>query len=92
MNRGDLDDGTVADLQGLFNVLEQVEVEDMNAELQGDKNVAMAHVWGRLGSALKKAGHDAMIECKVNINGHCANGEKIEKWQQKFEHWFGRQE
>ena len=89
-NLGDLDDGTVADLQGLVNVLEQVEVADLNAQLQGDKNVAMAHVWGRLGSALKKAGRDAMIECRVNLFGHCANVEKIKKWQAKFERWFGR--
>ena len=91
-NLGDLDDGTVADLQGLVNVLEQVEVADLNAQLQRDKNVAMAHVWGRLGSALKIAGHDAMIECRVNIKGHCANVEKIKRWQEKFERWFGRQE
>ena len=91
-NLGDLDDGTVADLQGLVNVLEQVEVADLNTQLQGDKNVAMAHVWGRLENALKKAGHDAMIECRVNIKGHCANVEKIKKWQEKFEHWFDRQE
>ena len=92
VNLGGRDGGTVADLQRLVNVLEQVEVADLNAQLQGDKNVAMAHVWGLLGSALKKAGHDAMIECRVNIGGHCANVEKIKKWQEKFERWFGRQE
>ena len=50
----DEDDGTVADLQGVFNVLAQVEAE--KARVQGDKNMAMAQFWGGLGGVLVKAG------------------------------------
>ena len=38
----DEDDGPTADLQGIFNVLAQVEAE--RAQQQGDKNVAMAYL------------------------------------------------
>ena len=50
----DEDDGTVANLQGLFNVMAQVEVE--KAKQQQDKNVAMVQFWGGLGSVLWNAG------------------------------------
>lgn len=51
----DGDDGTVADLQGLFNVLAQVEAE-MAHQQQDDKNEAIAQFWGWLGSMLWSVG------------------------------------
>lgn len=50
----DDDDGTVADLQGVFNVMAQVEEE--KARQQHGKNMAMAQIWEGLGSALWSAG------------------------------------
>ena len=50
----DEDDGTVADLQGIFNVMAQIELE--KATQQHNKNVAMAQFWGGIGRALWNAG------------------------------------
>ena len=51
----DDDAGTVADLQGIFNVLAQVEGEKAIVKQQDDKDVAMVQFWKRLRIALWKA-------------------------------------
>ena len=50
----DEDDGSVADLQGIFNVMAQAEVE--KAKQQRNKNVAMVQIWKGLGGALWRVG------------------------------------
>ena len=50
----DDDDDTVAELQGVFNVLAQVQVE--KAREQGDTDTAMTQFWGLVGKALWRVG------------------------------------
>ena len=50
----DTDDGTVADLQGVFNMMAQVEME--KAREQQDENVAMVQFLGMLGGGLWNVG------------------------------------
>ena len=72
----DEDDGTVADLQGVFNVMAQVEAE--KARQQRNKNVAMVQLWGGLGSALWSAGK-AYLKRR-----HCTEEEEVRAMLQEL--------
>jgi hypothetical protein len=65
------DDGAVADLQVVFNVLAQVDSAVKAHQQQDDKNVAMGQLWGRLGSALWKAGKNDLKQ------KYCTKEEKV---------------
>jgi hypothetical protein len=66
------DDRAVADLQGLFNLLAQVDSSVKAHQQQDNKNnMTMAQLWGRLGSALWRAG-------KIDLKRrYCTKEEKV---------------
>ena len=72
----DEDDGTVADLQGVFNVMAQVEAE--KARQQRNKNVAMVQVWKFLGNALWNAGKSYLKK------RHCTEEEEVRAMLQEL--------
>jgi hypothetical protein len=51
----DIDDDVITDLQGMFSVLEQIEMEKAK-QMQYDDNGAKAQLWGGLGTILWKTG------------------------------------
>jgi hypothetical protein len=51
----DIDDDVITDLQGMFSVLEQIEVEKAK-QMQYDDNSVKAQLWGGLGTVLWKTG------------------------------------
>ena len=72
----DEDDGTVGDLQGVFNVMAQVEAE--KARQQNNKNVAMVQFWGGLGNALWRAGKSYLKR------KHCTEQEEVRAMLQEL--------
>ena len=71
----DTDDGTVANLQGMFNMMAQVEAE--KARQQHDKNVAMVQFWGRLGRGLWNVGK-GLLKKKYCTQQGAQDGENTE--------------
>ena len=80
----DDDDDTVAELQGVFNVLAQVEVE--KTRQHKDKSMGMAQLWGMLGRTLWNVGK------RYLKNRHCTEEQGVNALLQELVDEQGMQE